>query len=59
MNGCAFCREGSVSLIFMGCQTGDELMDRVYRALCTHHEKITRVQVTHTEMRDVVSGNGH
>lgn len=38
--------------------TGDELMDRVYRALCTHHEKITRVQVTHTEMRDVTLGTG-
>ncbi len=38
--------------------TGDELMDRVYKGLCTHHDRITRVQVTHTEMRDVVLGTG-
>lgn len=38
--------------------TGDELMDRVYRALCAHHDKIARVQVTHTEMRDVALGTG-
>lgn len=37
---------------------GDELMDRVYHALCAHHDKIARVQVTHTEMRDVALGTG-
>lgn len=38
--------------------TGDELMDRVYNGLRVHHEKITRVQVTHTEMRDVAVSTG-
>ncbi len=38
--------------------TGDELMDRVYRGLCTHHERIARVQVTHAEMRDVALSTG-
>lgn len=38
--------------------TGDELMDRVYKGLCTHHERIARVQVTHTEMRDVALSTG-
>lgn len=33
--------------------TGDELMDRVYKGLCDHHEKINRIQVTHTQMREV------
>jgi glycosyltransferase involved in cell wall biosynthesis len=39
-------------------KTGDELMDRVYRGLCVHHELIARVQVTHTEMYDVVLNTG-
>ena len=38
--------------------TGDELMDRVYNGLCAHHEKIARVQVTHSEMRDVTLSTG-
>lgn len=38
--------------------TGDELMDRVYKGLRTHHARITRVQVTHTEMQEVVLGTG-
>lgn len=38
--------------------TGDELMDRVYNGLHTHHERITRVQVTHTEMYDVTLSTG-
>jgi glycosyltransferase involved in cell wall biosynthesis len=38
--------------------TGDELMDRVYNGLCAHHEKIARVQVTHSEMRDVTLNTG-
>jgi len=38
--------------------TGDELMDRVYNGLRNHHERITRVQVTHSEMREVALGTG-
>lgn len=38
--------------------TGNELMDRVYNGLCANHENITRVQVTHTEMRDVALSTG-
>ncbi len=38
--------------------TGDELMDRVYNGLCAHHEKIARIQVTHSEMRDVTLSTG-
>lgn len=38
--------------------TGDELMDRVYNGLRKHHERITRVQVTHSEMREVALSTG-
>lgn len=38
--------------------TGDELMDRVYKGLCTHHGRIARVQVTHTEMHNVALSTG-
>lgn len=38
--------------------TGDVLMDRVYNGLRAHHEHITRVQVTHSEMRDVTLSTG-
>ncbi|MBV6391451.1 MAG: D-inositol-3-phosphate glycosyltransferase [Anaerolineales bacterium] len=38
--------------------TGDDLMDRVYNGLQLHHERVARVQVTHTEMRDVVLSAG-
>lgn len=38
--------------------TGDELMDRIYNGLRAHHEKITRIQVTHSEMRDVTLSTG-
>lgn len=38
--------------------TGDELMDRVYNGLRTRHERIARVQVTHSEMREVVLSTG-
>jgi glycosyltransferase involved in cell wall biosynthesis len=37
---------------------GDELMDRVYNGLCVHHDHITRVQVTHSEMCDVALSTG-
>jgi glycosyltransferase involved in cell wall biosynthesis len=32
--------------------------DRCYDGLCAHHERISRVQVTHSEMRDVVLSSG-
>lgn len=35
-------------------RTGDEYFDEVYRGLQKHHEKISRIQVSHTEMRDAV-----
>lgn len=38
--------------------TGDELMDRVYNGLRVHHERIARVQVTHSEMREVTLSTG-
>lgn len=38
--------------------TGDELMDRVFNGLRKHHERITRIQVTHSEMRDVTLSTG-
>jgi len=36
----------------------DELMDKVYNALCENHEKISRIQVSHTQMRDVTLETG-
>lgn len=38
--------------------TGDELMDRVYNGLRVHHEQIARIQVTHSEMREVALSTG-
>lgn len=38
--------------------TGDEFMDRVYNGLRANHEHITRVQVTHTDMRNVALSTG-
>lgn len=38
--------------------TEEEEFDRVYRALKKHHEKISRIQVSHTEMRDAVLQTG-
>ena len=38
--------------------TGDELMDRVYNGLCAHHDQIARIQVTHSEMREVALSTG-
>ena len=37
---------------------GDELFDAVYQSLCFHHEQICRIQVTHTQMRDVIIETG-
>lgn len=34
--------------------TGDDDFDRVYRALRKNHEKLARIQVSHTEMRDAI-----
>lgn len=33
--------------------TGDPLFDQVYENLGNHHERITRIQVSHSQMRDV------
>ncbi len=38
--------------------TGDPLFDRVYAALCQHHARIARIQVSHREMRDSVLQSG-
>jgi glycosyltransferase involved in cell wall biosynthesis len=38
--------------------TGDELLDAVYKSLCVNHERITRIQVSHTQMRDVTLQTG-
>lgn len=38
--------------------TGDDLFDLVYNSLRTYHEQITRVQVSHTEMMNVVLETG-
>jgi glycosyltransferase involved in cell wall biosynthesis len=38
--------------------TGDDGFDRVYWALEKHHERIARVQVSHTEMRNRVLESG-
>jgi glycosyltransferase involved in cell wall biosynthesis len=35
-------------------QTGDKNFDAVYDSLCRNHDRISRIQVSHTEMRDVV-----
>lgn len=37
---------------------GDENFDEVYRGLQKHHEKLSRIQVSHTEMRDAVLQTG-
>lgn len=39
-------------------QTGDEDFDGVYRALQKHHEKISRIQVSHTEMHNAILQTG-
>ncbi len=39
-------------------QTGDEDFDGVYRGLQKHHEKISRIQVSHTEMRNAILQTG-
>ncbi|MBL8063366.1 MAG: glycosyltransferase family 4 protein [Anaerolineales bacterium] len=33
--------------------TGDELFDKFYKSLSVHHEKVSRIQVSHSEMRNV------
>lgn len=38
--------------------TGFESFDRVYLAMQKHHEKIARIQVSHSEMRDAVLKSG-
>lgn len=38
--------------------TGDMLFDKFYRSLCKNHEKISRVQVSHMEMKNVTLETG-
>jgi glycosyltransferase involved in cell wall biosynthesis len=38
--------------------TGNDAFDRVYAGLKNHHEKLSRIQVSHTEMRDVILQTG-
>jgi glycosyltransferase involved in cell wall biosynthesis len=38
--------------------TGDEGFDRVYAGLKQHHEKLARIQVSHSEMRNVILQTG-
>jgi glycosyltransferase involved in cell wall biosynthesis len=38
--------------------TGDKLFDAFYESLCKHHEQIMRIQVSHTQMRDVTLKTG-
>lgn len=38
--------------------TGDELFDKFYTSLCRNHEKISRIQVSHTEMKHVTLETG-
>lgn len=38
--------------------TGDELFDSFHNLLRRHHEKITRIHVSHTEMRDAALESG-
>lgn len=33
--------------------TGDELFDKFYKSLSVHHEKVSRIQVSHSEMKEV------
>jgi glycosyltransferase involved in cell wall biosynthesis len=37
---------------------GDELFDKFYKNLSKNHEKISRIQVSHSEMRNVALGTG-
>jgi len=38
--------------------TGDKLFDSVYASLCMHDEKISRIQVSHSQIRDVTLETG-
>ncbi len=38
--------------------TGDRLFDKFYELLCKNHEHFTRIQVSHSQMRDVTLGTG-
>jgi glycosyltransferase involved in cell wall biosynthesis len=38
--------------------TGDPLFDQVYESLCKNHKKISRIQVSHTQMRDAILKSG-
>lgn len=38
--------------------TGDALFDKFYKSLCGNHEKISRIQVSHTEMKHATLETG-
>jgi len=38
--------------------TGDPLFDRVYESLCKNHDRISRIQASHTQMRNVILESG-
>ncbi len=38
--------------------TGDDLFDRFYQSLCKNHERISRIQVSHSEMKQVALETG-
>lgn len=39
-------------------KTGDKIFDAVYAGLCRHHQRLSRIQVSHTEMREAVLQTG-
>lgn len=38
--------------------TGDELFDSAYASICKHHEQISRIQVSHIQMKNVTLETG-
>jgi glycosyltransferase involved in cell wall biosynthesis len=38
--------------------TGEPVFDALYKLVCEHHEKITRIQVSHTELLNLTLGTG-
>lgn len=38
--------------------TGDELFDKFYQSLSAHHEKVSRIQVSHSEMMNIALESG-
>lgn len=38
--------------------TGEKIFDEIYEKLCQHHQKISRIQVSHSEMKNVILSSG-